>query len=45
MQKCRFTFWTRNNAQEWSRQVLIDNANMLNATDAMKTHKKMKTMI
>jgi len=42
MQKCRFEIWSINNAQEQSRQVLIDYANMLYAADAIKTLKNMK---
>jgi len=45
MQKYRFEILSRNNAQEQSRHVLIDYANMLNAAYAIKTLKNMKKMI
>jgi len=37
--------WSKNNEKEQSRHVLIDYANMLNATDATKTLKNMKKMV
>jgi len=42
MQKCRLKILSINNAQEQSRQVLIDYANMLYAVDVIKTLKNMK---
>jgi len=45
MHKFKFEIWTKNIAQEWSRRVLIDYANMLNVLDATKTLKNMKKMV